>query len=649
MKYLNTLIFSLALSTKAFACDTITDDNWQSMVATGNITVATGYVNYGSFGGSGGSVATSDSLSDPSLRRFQHVFLAGEETEDPEAILQEFERRYNLYLRSQAIASVAKSVWDATAESLCVGVLTTQALKVLGHADASGVGGVLGTGFSLAAKVFMGKSFNLLSNEVEIHHETIQRLYGKMVHEDSWVRMLYEPTRPFIRDLMKTYVKNKRNLPKKLQKDIESSLYKLASGNNKSLAAGEMPSWEENIEYVVNFPTKSRPVSFVEERFERLFANYSADIKDAFRQIARRHVFSCKDTAGTNGTYKTTLIVWGPPGVGKTHAAETLAESIGSTFSEIPFSQIQDMSKFWGHYSWPIKEKGLLSEAFSNPTVSDVSKKASLGVPCRNPFILLDEFDKPPISDPALLALFDPDKKTIKAGIWDNLDISHATFILNLNQDPRALVEMYRTLNPSLSSFWEALIDRSTVVHIPGIPDDEKRTLLWTKFIPSYLRSQSSDIKLEMSDIERHADEISALISVKDRRTGEINPGMRTLVIDLNRTLDRLLQEKITEMSRAVLSGAAPSIAFAASSAREMSSPRRTDFRLTDQLLKNIYTIHVLRLHQQGRGASLALPHAAGSVGLLQTASGFLAEAVMANPLTAAGIMTAAIIHNMRK
>ena len=540
-----------------------------------------------------------DSLSDPSFKKFQRVLSVGEGTEDPETILQEFERRYNLYLRSQGIASVAKSVWDATAPSLCVGTLTAQALKVLGHPDAAGVGGVVGTTVSLAVKVLMSNSFNLLSNEAEIRYETIQRLYGKMVHEDSWVRMLYEPTEPFIRNLMKTYVKNKHNLPENLQKDIESSLYTLVSGNNRSLAAGAIPAWKESIEYVVNFPTQSRLVSFEEDRFERLFANYSADIKDAFRKIARRHVFSCKDTAGTNGTYKTTLIVWGPPGVGKTHAAETLAESIESTFSEIPFSQIQDMSKFWGHYSWPIKEKGLLSEAFSNPTVSDVSKKASLGVPCRNPFILLDEFDKRPISDPALLALFDPNKKTIKAGIWDNLDISHATFILNLNQDPRALIEMYRTSNPSLSSFWEALIDRSTVVHIPSIPYDEKRTLLWTKFIPSYLRSQSSDIKLDMSDIESHTDEINALISVIDIRTGEINPGIRALVIDLNRTLDRLLQEKITEVSRAVLSGAAPSIAFAASSAREMSSPRRTDFILTGQLLKNIYTIHVLRFYQE--------------------------------------------------
>lgn len=226
----------------------------------------------------------------------------------------------------------------------------------------------------------------------------------------------------------------------------------------------------------------------------------------------------------------------GPPGVGKTSIARSIAECLGRKYVRLSLGGVRDEAEIRGHRRTYIG-------AMPGKIIS-----AMISAKSQNPLMLLDEIDKLANDfrgDPAaaLLEALDPEQNsTFKDHFLDiPYDLSHVLFITTAND---------------LNGIPGPLRDRMDIIELPSYTRVEKYNIARRHLLPKQLKNCGLTGKVTFSQ--------GALYGLIDGYTREAGV----------RSLERTITSVLRKCARKIAAGEAESVAVSASMLEELLGPR---------------------------------------------------------------------------
>ncbi|MBY0109857.1 MAG: endopeptidase La [Candidatus Babeliaceae bacterium] len=267
------------------------------------------------------------------------------------------------------------------------------------------------------------------------------------------------------------------------------------------------------IDWVISLPwskTSKDNISF--EQAEKILNKSHAGLKKAKERIVE---FLAAKKFSNSLERSPIICLVGPPGVGKTSLAESIAESLGREFVRISLGGVRDEAEIRGHRRTYI---GALPGK-----ILQAMRRAKF----QNPVILLDEIDKmsqDTHGDPgaALLEVLDPEqnKNFVDHFLELEYDLSKVMFITTANH---------------LEGIPYPLFDRMEIISLSGYTDDEKVSIAHDFLVPKNLKEYG----LKKAQCKIDDDILKIIIGDYTKESG---------VRQLDRTIAKLMRKVIQQL-----------------------------------------------------------------------------------------------------
>ena len=226
----------------------------------------------------------------------------------------------------------------------------------------------------------------------------------------------------------------------------------------------------------------------------------------------------------------------GPPGVGKTSIARSIAESLGRKYVRISLGGVRDEAEIRGH------RRTYIGAMPGKIITAMISAKSA------NPLMLLDEIDKLAgdfRGDPAaaLLEALDPEQNSTFNDHFIDIpfDLSHVLFITTAND---------------LGSIPGPLCDRMDVIELPSYTRVEKYNIARKHLLPKQLKACGLTGKVTLSQ--------SALYGIIDGYTREAGV----------RNLERTITSVLRKCARKIAAGEVESVSVTGTMLEQLLGPR---------------------------------------------------------------------------